>query len=366
MKSKIGVGLIGCGNISEAYLKAAVQFPIIDMISCADVNADAAQVKAVEYGIDAQSVDELLADPRIDIVLNLTTPQHHVDIGVQALSAGKHTYSEKPLALSTEQAEILVQLSRQSSLRVGCAPDTFLSGAHQTARYAIDSHQIGKPVSGTAFMMGPGHESWHPDPDFYYQSGGGPLMDMGPYYLTALVDLLGPVESVVGAAKAAFDTRAIGSGARKGELFPVEVPTHISGILNFENGAMVTITTSFDVPKHNHSPLEIYGTHGSLLAGDPNKFEREVKVAQKNGEWETIEQKHLYGDGNYRILGLVDMAHSIVSDRPHRASLELSLHVLEIMEKILASAETETVLYLKHGCQRPAPMPTHLAFGHLE
>ena len=366
MTKKIGIGLVGCGTISDAYLKAAADFPVIEMIACADIQRDSADAKAVKFGIESLDVEALLTDPRIDVVLNLTTPQFHVDVGARALKSGKHTYSEKPLALSLEEAEALVQLAQQTGLRVGCAPDTFLGGAHQTSRSAIDGDQIGKPVSGTAFMMCPGHESWHSNPDFYYQAGGGPLMDMGPYYLTSLIDLLGPVKSVMGAANTTFDTRTIGSGPRKDETFAVEVPTHISGILNFENGAMVTITTSFDVPAHDHSPIEIYGTTGSLSVGDPNQFEREVKVSQRDGEWQTLEQVHAYCDADYRILGLVDMAHAIVSKRPHRASLELSLHVLEIMQAILDSAEKETTLHLKHGCARPAPMRADLTFGHLE
>lgn len=366
MSRKIGVGIIGCGNISDAYLKAAPQFPIIEIVCCADINHSAAQAKAETYDIKAMDIDELLSDPSVDIVLNLTTPQFHVEVGARALKAGKHTYSEKPLAISVEDAATLVSLAKEQNLRVGCAPDTFLGGAHQAARRALDSDVIGAAIAGTAFMMVPGHEAWHPNPDFYYKRGGGPLMDMGPYYITDLVNLLGPVKSVSGAAKASYDERTIGSGDREGETFGVEVPTHISGILSFVNGAVVTITTSFDIHKHDHSHIEIYGTKGSMVVCDPNQFEGDIKVCSGKDDWETISQEHLYGDGNYRILGLADMAQAIVNGRPHRASLELSLHVLEVMEGILSSAEQERVIHLKHQCARPEPMRSDLPFGQLD
>ncbi len=362
----VGIGLIGCGNISDAYLKAAEQFPVVEIVACADINPIAAQDKADRYDIEAMDIDCLLSEARIDVVLNLTTPQFHVEVGAKALRAGKHTYSEKPLAISLTEAATLIALAKDRGLRVGCAPDTFMGGAHQTARRAVDNELIGRPVAGTAFMMCPGHESWHPNPDFYYKAGGGPLMDMGPYYLTALINLLGPVKTVSGTASTSHDTRIIGSGERKDEIVNVEVPTHISAILSFVNGAIVTLTTSFDVPKHGHSPIEIYGTAGSMLVSDPNKFDGDIKVANKDEDWEILVQEHLYGDGNYRILGLVDMAQAIVSGRPHRASLELSLHVLEVMECILRSSEQEQVIHLKHLCERPAPMRPDLPFGQLD
>ena len=366
MANQLNIGVVGCGTISDAYLQAAQKFPSIRMLSCADINNDAAIAKAEQYGLEAMPVDELLAHNEIQIVLNLTTPQHHVAIGARALNAGKHTYSEKPLALSVEQAAKLVQLSEEKGLRVGCAPDTFLGGAHQTARQTVDEGLIGHPVAGTAFMMCPGHESWHPNPEFYYLEGGGPLMDMGPYYLTDLVSLLGPVKSVSGAASASLETRTIGSGERAGEVFGVKVPTHVCGTLRFEEGALVSLVMSFDIFKHNHEPIEIYGTLGSLLVGDPNQFEREVKVSRRGGDWEILNQQHAYSDDNYRILGLVDLAQAIINDRPHRASLALSLHVLEIMEAILEAADSNSVIQLKHQCERPAAMKSGLPFGQLD
>lgn len=361
----VGIGIIGTGNISDAYLKAAPQFPILKIVACADINMDAARAKAATYGIEAVTVDELLADPRVTIVLNLTTPQHHVPVGLKVVAAGKHVYAEKPLAVAFEDGLRLVEAAAKAGLRVGCAPDTFLGGSHQTARKAIDAGAIGTPLAGTAFMMVPGHELWHPNPDFYYKAGGGPMFDMGPYYLTCLVNMLGPVQSVTGAAKASYDSRTIGSGARQGESFSVEVPTHISALLQFANGAAVTITTSFDVWKHAHGHIEIYGSTGSMLVPDPNRFDGQVQVSEKKGDWTVVPETHLYGDGNYRILGLADMAQAITDNRPHRASHELSLHVLEIMDSILKSAAEGKRIDLTHPAGRPAPMREDLPFGQL-
>ena len=362
----IGIGIIGTGTISDAYLKAAPQFAVLQMVACADLNEGAARAKADLYGIKALTVEALLADPRIGIVLNLTTPQHHVPVGLAAIAAGKHVYSEKPLAIAMSEAAKLVDAAKAAGLRVGCAPDTFLGGVHQTARAALDAGAIGDVVAGACYMMVPGHELWHPNPDFYYAPGGGPMLDMGPYYLTCLVNLLGPVRALTGAAQAAHTSRSIATGPRAGQSFAVTVPTHISGILEFASGAQVTITTSFDVWNHGHNPIELYGRTGSMLVADPNQFQGEIRVAAGKGDWMIVEQTHRYGDGNYRILGLADMATAIRGNRPHRASLELSLHVLEIMTGILASAEQGKRLVLSTRCDRPAALPADLPFGVLD
>lgn len=362
----IGVGIIGCGNISDAYLKAAPQFPVLNIIACADLNRAAAQAKAETCGIEALEVAALLADPRIDIVLNLTTPQHHVSVGLQAIRAGKHVYSEKPLGTDLSEALTLVQAATQAKLRVGSAPDTFLGGVHQTARAAIDAGVIGDVVAGQAAMMCPGHELWHPNPDFYYQPGGGPLFDMGPYYLTCLVNMLGPISHVSGSASTPQLSRTIGSGPRQGETFPVQVPTHISGLLTFESGAQITLTTSFDVWKHAANHIELYGVKGSMIVADPNQFAGEIRVSHGKGDWAALPQTHSYGDGNYRILGLADMAQAILSDRPHRANLGLALHVLEVMEGIMVSASAGQRVVMQYGCARPAPLPDNLPFGVME
>lgn len=364
--SSVAIGIIGCGVISDAYLKAASQFPVIRIVACADINPDAASQKASEYGIKALTVDAILADPDIDIILNLTTPQFHVEVGVKCLLAGKHVYSEKPLAINLEEASQLVNLAKEKNLRVGCAPDTFLGGAHQTARKILDRGQIGEVVAGTAFLMLPGHEAWHPNPDFYYQIGGGPLFDMGPYYLTSLINMIGPISSVTAMSKRSYDKRTIHSGARKGDEFTVDVDTHISAILRFKNNAIVTLTTSFDVQKHAHSPIELYGTSGSMLVSDPNKFDGVIQISDHNGDWQDVEQSHIYGDGDYRILGLADMAQGILSDRVHRASLELSLHVLETMEAIMTSAAQKQEIMTKYQCDKPLALPDNLSFGQLD
>lgn len=362
----IGIGIIGTGNISDAYLKAAPGFPVLRVVACADINMEAAQAKAAAYGIEALEVSALLADPRIGIVLNLTTPQHHVSVGLQAIAAGKHVYSEKPLAVEMADAARLVDAAAKAGLRAGCAPDTFLGGSHQTARAALDAGLIGEVVAGSAAMMVPGHEIWHPNPDFYYQPGGGPMLDMGPYYLTCLVNMLGPVAAVTGAVKAAYQTRTIGSGPRQGQVIEVKVPTHISGILDFANGAQITITTSFDVWKHGHNHIELYGRKGSMIVPDPNQFQGVVTASDHKGDWAEVPQAHHYGDGNYRILGLADMAQAIRSGRPHRASLELSLHVLEIMTSIIRAGETGQRIALTHPCARPAAMVAGLPKGQLD
>jgi predicted dehydrogenase len=359
----MGIGLIGTGNISEAYLKGAASFPVLKIVACADANPEVASAKAAAWGIEALSVPDLLADPRIEIVLNLTTPQHHVDVGLKALAAGKHVYSEKPLAVELAEAKKLVAAARAAGLRVGSAPDTFLGGSHQTARAALDAGTIGEVVAGSAFMLVPGHEIWHPNPDFYYQPGGGPMLDMGPYYLTCLVNMLGPVASVMGSATASYATRTIGSGPRAGQVFDVQVPTHISGLLAFENGAAVSITTSFDVWKHGHNHIELYGRTGSMIVPDPNRFDGEVMISDRRGDWAAVPQVHGYGDGNYRILGLADMALAIRQDRAHRASLELALHVLEVMEAITTSATTGKRIDLTLGCPRPAALRADMPFG---
>lgn len=357
------IGMIGTGNISQAYWQGAANFPGLKIVACADADPAAAAAKADAWGIEALSVAALLADPRIEIVLNLTTPQHHVEVGLQALAAGKHVYSEKPLAISLAEALRLVGAAEAAGLRVGCAPDTFLGGAHQTARAALDAGAIGAVVAGSAHMMVPGHELWHPNPGFYYQAGGGPMLDMGPYYLTCLVNLLGPVRAVSGSAKAAYASRTIATGPRAGESIEVSVPTHVSGLLDFANGAAVTITTSFDVWKHQHGHIELYGQTGSMVIPDPNRFDGDVLLSERRGDWTALAQKHRYGDGNYRILGLAEMALAIRHGRPHRASLALSLHVLEIMECILASAEAGRRIELTHGCDRPAALNPDLPFG---
>uniref|UniRef100_UPI0028A22F5C Gfo/Idh/MocA family protein n=2 Tax=Rhizobiaceae TaxID=82115 RepID=UPI0028A22F5C len=245
--NKVGIGIIGCGNISSAYLKAMASFPILDIRGLADMNEQAAKARADEFGLQARSIDALLADPSVEIIVNLTIPKAHVEVGLRALDAGKHAYSEKPLGINFAEGKRLADAAKAKSLRIGSAPDTFLGGGHQTARRLIDEGVLGQPVGGTATFMCPGHERWHPNPAFYYEVGGGPMLDMGPYYITDLVNLLGPVARVAGFAIAPRNERLITSEPKNGEKIPVHVATHVSGVLAFENGAVVQVGMSFDV-----------------------------------------------------------------------------------------------------------------------
>ncbi len=363
---RVGIGIIGCGNISEAYLKAAAHFPILDIRGLADIRPEAAQARANQFGLEARSIDDLLADPSVEIVVNLTIPAAHVEVGLRAIAAGKHVHSEKPLGTTSAQARTLLEEARRRGLRVGCAPDTFLGGSHQTCRKLVDEGAIGRPVAGSAFFMCPGHERWHPSPAFYYAEGGGPMLDMGPYYITALVNLIGPVARVMGTATRARAERIITSEPLKGTPIKVDVATHVAGIMEFVSGATVSIAMSFDVPKHRHSPIELYGTEASLIVPDPNRFGGTIEVAQPGQDWSERPTEHLYADGNYRIIGVVDLAHALRSGRPHRASGDLAFHVLEVMEAFQISSDRGAHVTIESRPERPAMLPTDLAFGSLD
>ena len=352
----VRIGIIGCGNISGAYLKAAETFPILEVAACADIDPAAAARQAKAFGVPALSVEALLADPTIELVVNLTTPQSHVEVGLSAVAAGKHVYSEKPLSVTTASARRLIAAASAAGVRIGCAPDTFLGGAHQTARKAIDDGVIGRPVAGTAFFMNHGHEGWHPNPDFYYQAGGGPMLDMGPYYLTALVDFLGPVARVCGSTRTSFAERTITSQPRDGERIAVAVPTHLCGVLEFAGGTTVMMATSFDVWRHDHSHMELYGADGSMAVPDPNRFDGAVRSSNGKGDWAELPASHGYGDGNYRSIGVADMAQGIRRGRPHRASGALAYHVLEVMEAFERSSDTGRFVGIESRCERPAPL----------
>ena len=362
---KVGIGIIGCGNISSAYLKAMAFFPILDIRGVADLNQDLAAQRASEFGLSARTVADLLADPAIEIIVNLTVPKAHVTVAMQALDAGKHTYSEKPLGIDFREGQALAQAARAKGLRIGAAPDTFLGGSHQTARAIVDSGVLGTPVGGTATFMCPGHERWHPNPDFYYEVGGGPMLDMGPYYITDLVNLLGPVAQVAGFAISPRKERLITSQPRNGERIPVHVPTHVAGVMAFECGAVVQIGMSFDVAGHKHVPLELYGTEGTLIVPDPNHFGGQIELLKKGGSFEAQETTQPYADGNYRSIGVADMAHALRSKRPHRASGDLALHVLEVMEAFQRAAESGTTIGINTKTERPAPLPQSLQDGRL-
>ena len=351
-KGKLGVGVIGCGNISMTYLRNAALFAGVELRACADISADAAALRAREYGIRALSVDQLLADPEVDLVLNLTVPAVHFDVTMSALSAGKHVFTEKPLATSTADGRLLVKEARRRGLRLGSAPDTFLGAAGRRARRLMEEGAIGRPVSGTAFMMGRGMEHWHPNPHFYYQPGGGPVFDMGPYYLTMMVNLLGPVVRVMAMATKGQEERLItADGPFKNTSFKVGTPTNVLSLLEFASGATVNFGASWDVFRHSNHPIELHGTEGSLRLPDPDTFGGMVSLSERGADWRDFDSDgELYGKrnwpyaapdrANYRMLGVADLARSLEENRPPRASGELALHVLEIMEAILASGES--------------------------
>lgn len=354
----VTVGVVGCGKISEVYLRNCDALPNLRLVACADLDPRRAQLQAEEFGVPwAGTVEELLEDDSIEVILNLTVPLAHVEITLRSLNAGKHVYSEKPLATDTVDGRRILRTAERRGRLVACAPDTFLGGAWQACRRVLDQGGIGRPVAASAFMMGPGHESWHPDPDFFYAPGGGPMLDMGPYYLTALVALLGPVRRVTGSAFAASEERTITSHPRYGQRIKVTTPTHIAGVLDFVGGAVGTIVTSFDVPSHSFPPLEIYGTEGTLYATDPNHFQGEVRVQRVDGEWREVWPQTGPGP-NLRGIGLADLATSIRTGSRPRAGAQLAYHVLDIMQSFFVASDEGRHVVLDSTCDRPEPLPS--------
>ncbi|MBM7582516.1 putative dehydrogenase [Caldicoprobacter guelmensis] len=365
---KVKVGIVGCGNISGIYLKNCSQrFEILEVVACADLVLERAQARAKEFDIPKVcSVEELLADPEIDIVVNLTVPKAHAQICIAALEAGKNVYVEKPLAITREEGKKILDIAKAKGLLVGCAPDTFLGAGLQTCRKLIDDGWIGEPVAATAFMVCHGHESWHPDPEFYYQVGGGPMFDMGPYYLTALISLIGPIRRVTASARITFPERTITSQPKYGTKIKVETPTHIAGIMDFENGAVGTIITSFDIWNANLPRIEIYGSEGTLSVPDPNTFGGPVLVRRQGAsEWKEIPLTHGYAD-NSRGIGVADMAYALLTGRPHRANGEMAYHVLDVMQGFLDASERGSHYLVHSSCSRPAPLPLGLSNGVLD
>jgi predicted dehydrogenase len=353
----VRVGLVGCGYISNRYLHNAPLFPEFEIVACADIAPERAAERAAEYGVPAvRTVAELLADPAIEVVLNLTTPHAHAPVAQAALDAGKSVYNEKPLAIALADGKRLVETARERGLRLGAAPDTFLGGGLQTCRQLIDEGAIGEPVAATAFMLIPGHERWHPQPNFYYQTGGGPLFDMGPYYLTALISLLGPVRRVTGSTRVTFPERTIRSGPRTGERITVEIPTHLAAVLDFASGPIATLVTSFDVWASAAPKLEIYGSQGSLGLPDPNTFGGLVRMRRADSViWRDVPVTRPF-TRNSRGLGLADMSTGLRSGVSHRASGEMAYHVLEVMHAVETASRESRHVEIASTCERPAPM----------
>lgn len=348
-------GVIGCGNISSVYLRNLPRFGV-PVVAVADLDLDLARARAAEFGVArALSVAELLADPELGVVVNLTVPGAHAAVARAAVEAGKHVYNEKPLATELDAARVLLDEAASRGLLVACAPDTVLGAGLQTGRAALDAGMIGMPVAATAFMLSGGPESWHPNPAFFYAPGGGPLLDMGPYYLSALVTLLGPVSRVTGFARAHLSEREVGSGPRQGERFPVLTPSHVAGVLEFALGSIATLVTSFDVLAHETPRLELYGTTGTLSLPDPNTFVGPVRLGRR-GEWRELPLTHPHAE-NSRGLGVADLAAAAAEGRAPRASGELALHVLEVMHAVLRSGEEGRAVSIASTVERPAPMP---------
>jgi len=372
---KLSVGLLGCGDVSDIYFKNCARSEAVRIVACANRHVEKARAKAAEYSIPkACSIDELIHAPEVDVILNLTSPQVHGELNLAALEAGKHVYTEKPLASTLSEGARILQEARSRGLRVGCAPDTFLGARLQACRRAMDSGLIGQPVAATAFVVSPGHEWHHPNPEFFYKPGAGPVLDMGPYYLTALVALLGPVRKVSGFSRTTFPRRTVQSLPRRGEVFTVEVATHVAGTLQFANGAIGTMIASFDVWDSELPRMEIYGTEGTLRIPDvdpilgPNIFggpalfrtrdrSRWRGIPRPEGleEWDTLPVGNVYTE-NSRGLGLADMAFGIAGDLPHRASGELAYHVLDVSLALLRAAETGTSIAVDSTCERPDPL----------
>ena len=366
--TNLGIGIIGCGNISAAYLRLAPLFKGLQVRAVADMNIDAAKTRAAEFNVKAQSVDDLLANPDVDVVINLTIPDAHYAVSKRILEAGKHAYSEKPLVLTLEEGETLRALAKANGLSVGCAPDTFLGGAHQQARALIDEGRIGTVTAAVACVQNHGPEGWHPSPEFFFLPGAGPMLDLGPYYIANLINFLGPVKRVGALATSATPTRTIGSGARAGQEIPVKTPTNIHALLEFHSGATVNLTTSWDVWHHKRNHFELYGTEGTMYVPDPNFFGGTVEVAGRDGTLTEIAPwDHPFGVpnqdhpqrgplANYRTAGLADMVTALVEGRDARCSLDRTLHGVEVMTACLKSGETGQFVTLTTTCTRPAAL----------
>lgn len=365
--SKTPIGIIGCGNISGIYAEAGRKFADIEVVACADLLPERARALAEKYAIPrALSMEELLADPEVAIVVNLTVPRVHGEVALKALRKGKHVYNEKPLAPRRREAKEMIGLAREKGLRIGCAPDTFLGAGLQTCRKLIDEGAIGEPVAAMGFMLSRGIEHWHPNPEFFYKKGGGPLFDMGPYYVTALTALLGPIKRVAGSARASFPKRLITSQPLAGQSIDVDIPTHISAMLEFENGPIATLTMSFDVVGHRLPCIEIYGSEGTLAVPDPNRFGGPVHLLKRGEtEWREVPLAFGYAE-NSRGLGVADLAGAIRANRGHRANERLAYHTLDVMHSIIDSAASGRHVEIASTMARPEPLPGGLTPGRVD
>ncbi|MDW8107682.1 MAG: Gfo/Idh/MocA family oxidoreductase [Armatimonadota bacterium] len=352
------VGVVGCGNISPVYLRVAQRFPEIEVVAVADTIRERAEARAQEFGVPhVLEVEELLHHPEVEIVLNLTPPKFHAPINRAALLAGKHVYSEKPFGINRAEAAEVLQIAQERGLYIGCAPDTVLGAGIQTSLKLLREGAIGEPVGASAFMLSPGPEQWHPNPEFFYEEGGGPMLDMGPYYLTALVVLLGAIRRVAAISRITRPTRVINSEPKRGQTITVETPTHITGAMEFENGAVATVIMSFDVWAHRLPRIEVYGTEGTLGVPDPNGFGGPVLLRRAGeSEWQEVPLTHPYTEQS-RSLGLAEMIRAIHEGRPNRLNGQLAYHVLDAMLAFNDSSASGQHVVLASRCAPPEPMP---------
>jgi len=355
-QTRTGIGIIGCGVISEIYLKNLTSWPDVEVVAVADMLYERAEQRAKEFNVGANTVEQLLANPDVDVILNLTIPAAHAEVGMAALNAGKAIYTEKPLAAKRADGKLLIDLAAETGLRIGGAPDTFLGGSLQTCRKLLDDGVIGEPVAATAFFASHGPETWHPQPEFFYLAGGGPMFDMGPYYVTALATLLGGIRRVSGSARASFAERVVGPLDKPGRTIPVAVPTHIASVLDFESGPIATLVTSFDVWASEGPRIEIYGTLGTLSVPDPNNFGDPVRVRMA-GEKSWRDCPIEFGfTKNSRGIGLRDMARAMRDGGPHRADGALTYHVLDVMTSIFEASAEGRHIEIESRYSRPAPL----------
>ena len=367
------IGLIGCGNIAETYFRSQKYFNNITFVSCADINEEAAKICAGQYNIEFQTVDDLLRNDNVDIVLNLTTPQAHYEVIKKTLNAGKHSYCEKPLSINFKQGKELVNLATDKNLYIGNAPDTFLGGGGQLSRQLLDSNEIGEVKLGNFVFGFPGVETFHSNPDAWYKKGGGPIIDMGPYFFTMLVHLLGPAKNVRSRSIKVKDFRTIATGPRQNEKIEVEIPTSFMANLEFHNGAYIQAFISFDIINHQHNHMELYGTKGSMIVPDPNMFGGPVLISkEQGGTWTKYSADEMQlgkvniqnhsgrsneasQQSNFRGAGLSEMIYAIENKLEHRCNGNLALHVLEIIESTIKSAEFSSQIELQTKCKKPKP-----------
>lgn len=371
MAKTYGIGIMGAGTISSTYLRRAPLFKGIELRGVADIIPERSKEKGETFGVKPMTPEELLASPDIDVVVNLTPPLAHYGVSWAAITHGKHAYSEKPFALSLKEGKALRKEADKRGLYIGSAPDTFLGGGHQQVRQFVDGGQLGKITGGTAHVMSRGMEHWHPDPIFFFQPGGGPILDVGPYYVTNLIQLLGPVKRVTAFSGKGKKTRVVGTPnvPLSGKKFKVETPTTIHGVMEFESGAIVTIGASWDVMSHGHTPIELYGENGSIYVPDPNFFGGDITITDATGAKTKLEPwDHPFSRPNYeardgrlslsdyRSAGLAEMVQAIDKKKPARCGIDLALHAVDVMTSLLKSGETGKVITMTTTCKRPKPL----------